>query len=531
MKFNFYLIILTFLTNSLYSQNSILAHRYTVSLKPGVTSFKESNTSSRNSVIKNIEYLNSYQNILSISFHDDLNPEEESQYLKKHPDILNFQAVVNFKQRGCNPNDSAYLAQYNMELMKFDEIWCYATSGLSPFGDTIVVGAIDNGFSYWLTDMIPNIYANRLEIPDNGKDDDLNGYRDDYYGLNAKISSEGDNHQGDTHGTEVISVIGAKGNNRVGISGTNQNIKILLCSANSSDELVKCYHYFVKMKRDYLNSGGKKGAFIVSSNLSAGFDAFPDDLPLVCQAYDSLGSVGILNAVATVNENENIDIVGDVPGLCPSSSLIVVTNTNRSDQKVTDAGYSKVNVDLGACGEGIPMLDISGNIREESGCSFSSPHVAGAISLLYQFCPILTTLNKTKPQSAVSVLHDILLNCGDPLSSLKDVTKSGNRLNIYKALVCLNNYCQDSITDKRPVVLYNNFGSGPVKLKFTPEQFGKYNLFIYNNLGQFIQKQEINYTPDEDYYFLIDINSWPSGVYHVYIEGLDLKWGESLIKI
>ncbi|MGB4968652.1 MAG: hypothetical protein WBO31_03910, partial [Saprospiraceae bacterium] len=91
--------------------------------------------------------------------------------------------------------------------------------------------------------------------------------------------------------------------------------------------------------------------------------------------------------------------------------------------------------------------------------------------------------------------------------------------------------CQDSITDKRPVVLYNNFGSGPVKLKFTPEQFGKYNLFIYNNLGQFIQKQEINYTPDEDYYFLIDINSWPSGVYHVYIEGLDLKWGESLIKI
>ena len=108
MKFNFYLIILTFLTNSLYSQNSILAHRYTVSLKPGVTSFKESNTSSRNSVIKNIEYLNSYQNILSISFHDDLNPEEESQYLKKHPDILNFQAVVNFNKQGCNPNNSAY---------------------------------------------------------------------------------------------------------------------------------------------------------------------------------------------------------------------------------------------------------------------------------------------------------------------------------------------------------------------------------------------------------------------------------------
>lgn len=134
------------------------------------------------------------------------------------------------------------------------------------------------------------------------------------------------------------------------------------------------------MKRDYLNSNGSKGAFIVSSNLSGGFDAFPQDFPLVCQAYDSLGSVGILNSVATINENFDIDIAGDIPGLCPSPYLIVVTNTDRNDIKV-EAGFSKINVDISAAGEDIPMLDESGNIREESGCSFSSPHLAGAISL------------------------------------------------------------------------------------------------------------------------------------------------------
>lgn len=363
-------------------------------------------------------------------------------------------------------------------------------------------------------------------------DDDFNGYKDDYYGLNAQFFSEGDNHSPDNHGTEVISVIGAKGNNQLGITGTNQNIKILLCSADNSNELVKCYHYFVKMKRDYLNSGGKKGAFIVSSNLSAGFDAtFPTDLPLVCQAYDSLGKVGILNSVATVNRNDDIAITGDIPGLCPSDYMICVTNTDRYDNKVTESGYNQIHVDLGACGESIPMIGISGNVIEESGTSFASPHVAGLISLLYQFCPKINNLNKSNPDLAAKAMKDIILACGDDISSLKNITVTGKRINALVALQYLNNYCSDTTIKLDNLLLFNNLTTGELIVKFNPSQFGKYRIQLVDNLGRLLDAWNINFIPDNYNAFQTDISNYAPGVYHVYIEGKGQKWVKSLIKI
>ncbi|HEX5625578.1 MAG TPA: S8 family serine peptidase [Saprospiraceae bacterium] len=528
MKYLFLLISLPFFNLSIGQIPG--PHRYTVSVRPGCEVLPSLNLFGGEQAIKRIEPLNRNQSILSIEFNSRFTVLEEQQWLENHSCVLSFQKVYPLSSRGCNPNDSAYLAQYNMELMKFDEVWCYSTSGISTLGDTLVVGAIDNGFSYWLDDLLPNVFINRNEIPDNQIDDDGNGYLDDYYGLNAKAASEGDQHQSDRHGTQVVSVLAAKGNNRLGITGTNQNIKVLLCSASFSDELVKCYHYFVDMKRDYLNSGGAKGAFIVSSNLSAGFEAFPPDLPLVCESYDSLGNVGILSAVATINENEDIAIVGDIPGLCPSLFMIAVTNTDRQDQKVTDAGFNAEHVDLGACGEGIPMLDQFGRVQEESGCSFSSPHLAGAISILYQFCTKLTELNKTNPPASALVLREILLQCGDPLTTLEGITSSGKRLNMLKALTCLNQYCQDSINGGG-LSVKNNLGNGPLEISFTPETFGDYKLLIFNNLGQIVTKKSIRYAPDMLTQHIIEINDWSPGIYYIFIEGSGQKWTKRLIKL
>lgn len=97
--------------------------------------------------------------------------------------------------------------------------------------------------------------------------------------------------------------------------------------------------------------------------------SFPQDFPLICQTYDSLGKIGILSSVATINESEDIDIVGDIPNLCQSHYLFVVTNTNRNDQ-IINAGYSKNNVDIGASGDDIPMIDAKGKVRNSSGTSF-----------------------------------------------------------------------------------------------------------------------------------------------------------------
>ncbi|MBK9108112.1 MAG: S8 family serine peptidase [Saprospiraceae bacterium] len=505
---------------------------FTVQLKAGFDSQVQSLLESQDSPVDSYEFLNPEKFLLNLSFKTVYSDKAILNWLNKQFFIENFQKVSTLQQRACVPNDSAYFAQYNMGLMRFDEVWCFKNSGINPLGDTLVVGVIDFGFDFTLADLHPNIFRNNLEIPDNGIDDDQNGYKDDYYGLNARIMPESDNHFKESHGTQVISVVGAQGNNKQAITGTNQNIKMLLCSAVTSDQLLKCYYYFIKMKRDYINSGGKKGAYIVSSNLSAGFDRqFPDDLPLVCQVYDSLGKVGILNVVATINDNDDIAVVGDIPGLCPSDHLITVTNTNRFDQKVFEAGYNSVHVDLGACGEEILMLNLDGKLSEESGCSFSSPHVAGAVSVLYQFCPKINILNKTQAEFASLLMKSFILSNGDDLVSLKGITSTGKRLNVLKSLEKLNSYCTNDSILTPEIGLNPSLGSGVFTLNFNPVKFGDYHVLIFNSLGQELYRKRIKFNPDTPLKFDLELTHWSTGIYHMLIEGEGLKFAESFLKL
>ncbi len=494
------------------------------------------NDQSDNLFISSIRKINSSGSVLSIEFNQNWTEEKEISWLNHNVSVEQFQPVLELNQRGpspsaCNPNDPYYFFQWNMQKMKFDEAWCYNNSGLSPRNDTLVVGVIEYGFNFEYKDIIPNIFTNNLEIPDNGIDDDMNFYTDDYYGYNSQ--SGGDDHPSEDHGTQVLSVIGAKGNNKIDLSGTNQNIKMLVCSgANNTDNLLSCYYYLLEMKRSYLNSGGKRGAFIVSSNLSSGLDRyFPDQLPLICAVYDSLGEVGILTAVATVNFDENIDTFGDIPGLCPSKYIVVTTNTDRNDRRVS-AGYSQTNVDIAAGGENVYMIDAQGMINTASGTSFASPHVAGAISLLYQYCPELTDLNKHNPLKADSLVKQFILGCGDDIAELNGITTSGKRLNMIKALECLNKYCSHDTT-KIPFrfILKNNLLNEPLEIIFNPESFGTYNLYIYNNLGQLVDRKTLIYAPGSLNRQQIDIYGWSSGIYHLFIEGNNFESFETIIKL
>ena len=79
---------------------------------------------------------------------------------------------------------------------------------------SVIVGVIDSGVRYTHQDLAANMWVNPTETANNGIDDDLNGYIDDVYGINAITGSgdSGDPMDDNSHGTHCAGTIGAVAN-------------------------------------------------------------------------------------------------------------------------------------------------------------------------------------------------------------------------------------------------------------------------------------------------------------------------------
>lgn len=152
------------------------------------------------------------------------------------------------EDRSARPNDIDYADQYYLETIGAPSVWRYTTGGQTALGDTIVVAVLDSGFKPDHADLEPNRFYNHHEIPGNGIDDDGNGYIDDYSGWN-NITQNGDLAHS-SHGTSVAGIIGAKGNNQIGVSGVNWDVKLMMVSGvrNASDVISK-YNYVYTMRK------------------------------------------------------------------------------------------------------------------------------------------------------------------------------------------------------------------------------------------------------------------------------------------
>lgn len=325
-----------------------------------------------------------------------------------------------------------------------DLAWDHATGGHTIDGDEIVVCVIDDGIITSNPDFGDNLWTNTAEIADNGIDDDGNGYVDDVRGWNP--ASENDNvYQGGGHGTKVAGVIGAQGNNEIGVSGVNWDVKLMIIIGGSPESLaLASYAYPYQMRKLYNETNGDKGAFVVSTNASWGVDmGDPNDAPIWCEFYNALGEIGILNFGATANEPFNIDVVGDLPTACSSDFLVSVTNINRQDEKVDDAAFGTRTVDLGAFGAQTYTLS-SSSYGSFGGTSAATPHCAGTAALLYSAdCSEFMSVVKNNPAQAALAVKDHILHGVVPNSSLWGITTTGGRLNANNAILNLLSTCGD----------------------------------------------------------------------------------------
>ncbi|MEO5905371.1 MAG: S8 family serine peptidase, partial [Saprospiraceae bacterium] len=213
-----------------------------------------------------------------------------STELEKLPCVRKLYVDQKIEWRNTAPNDPGYVNQENFDLINMEKAWDISQGGLTSRGDTIVVALIDDGFQLDHEDLITNIWINHDEVPNDGADNDDNGYNDDYYGFNVTTGT--DVHPNLEHGTNVAGIVGARGNNSKGIAGINWRVKLMIISgADFESDLIEAYEYVLDMRKRYRLTSGNKGAFVVAANLSAGIDlAFGVDHPLWCEMYDKLGN-------------------------------------------------------------------------------------------------------------------------------------------------------------------------------------------------------------------------------------------------
>ena len=383
-----------------------------------------------------------------------INENEFLTKIKQDPRILHAQTnkILSYRAR---PNDPLYLINQwqffnpiNLGVdLNMEAAWEFSTGGITTDGDTIVVCVLDDGISRH-DDIVDNLWKNHLEKPGDGIDNDGNGYIDDYLGWNAKTKTD-DIFSDNRHGSSVSGIIGAVGNNAIGVTGVNWKVKIMeinLTEGNITEAMaLSGYAYPYKMRKLYNETNKKKGAFVVVTNSSWGLDkGNPEDAPLWCAFYDSLGSVGIISCTSTTNSDTNVDIAGDLPTACQSNYIIAVTNINKQDVKVTAAGYGRKNIDIGAFGDGTFNITSSNRYSTFSGTSAASPHVAGAVALMYSStCNRLSNITKESPAKAALAVKYLLLTNTEFNASMRNISTSQGRMNVFKAMRATQNLCSN----------------------------------------------------------------------------------------
>ncbi len=417
------------------------------------------------------------------------------------------------------PNDQWVGRQWPIEKTGIDRVWDLSTGGLTVAGDTIVIAILDQGFDTDHEDLQSNIWLNKAEMPFDGIDNDGNGLVDDEKGWNYVDDSP--DFSPNAHGSSVAGIIGAKGNNDIGIAGINWNIKLMLFQISEVSHVISAYEYIVEQRQLYNSSDGQEGAFVVATNASFGADnVFCSREPIWGEMYNELGKVGILTGAGAANRGGNIDMTGDMPATCPSPYLLAVLNTNESDVKEPNSSYSTTHIDLASPGENSYTLKPFNRYGVFGDNSAAAPHLTGAIGLLYALaCPEIIQDAKNTPSQTALFIKELLLSGVDIIPSLNQYTVSGGRLNVWRSAEFLLESCdQETETTFRWDKISPNPATNILYLDYFISTQESHYIEIYNTLGQLAWRSE----PEGSMTFTklrqtIDISSWSKGLYLVLV--------------
>ncbi|MDO8582171.1 MAG: S8 family peptidase [bacterium] len=302
------------------------------------------------------------------------------------------------------PNDPLYADQWYLQKIHAPEAW-ETTIGLRD----VVVAVIDSGVMVDHEDLVDTLWVNNGEIPDNGIDDDHNGYVDDRMGWdfltntgtpNPKFENEeeGNAHPLNfNHGTLVAGLIAASQNNALGMSGVAPHVRIMALRALTSGGKGEMQRVVAAIDYAVANGASVINLSFESSIRSA----------LLTQALRRAYVKGIVVVSAAGNDSAtgsgvDLDIHPRYPACARGDDgvryVIGVAATDRNDAKTLFSHFGSRCVDIAAPGTDIlstvvtsPRFNLlSLYATQWSGTSFATALVSGAAALARSVDPTLS---------------------------------------------------------------------------------------------------------------------------------------------
>jgi subtilisin family serine protease len=235
-----------------------------------------------------------------------------------------------------------------------------------------VVAVLDSGTFVTHVDLALNVWHNEGEIPDNGVDDDGNGFIDDVDGWdfgnnNNNVASN------NYHGTHVTGIITAAGSNGTGISGLAGGLggpgarSMALAVGESGPN--------AGILDDALIYATDNGAQVITMSLSVGATS---------AINDALGYAYNENDVFIDCAAGNSGFSVSYPAVRPEVVAVASTTDDDTRSSFSNPGPE---VELAAPGSSILSTQLNHNYGTSSGTSFAAPYVAALAALVRSVNP------------------------------------------------------------------------------------------------------------------------------------------------
>lgn len=282
--------------------------------------------------------------------------------------------------------------------------------------ENLVVAVLDTGIDYAHEDLIKNMWMRPASMAPY-EDSEL-GVVDDLTGFNA-IDNASDPMDDNGHGTHCAGIIGAEGENDLGIAGVNWKVKLMPLKfmnaggSGTTKDAIEAINYVINRK--------KAGVNIRIISASWGSTQKSRALETVIRkAYEN----DILFVAAAGNSNTNNDRRPHFPSNYNVPNVISVAALDRNDQLATFSNFGANTVAIAAPGVDILSTWLGNSYEEKSGTSMATPVVSGVAALIVS----------ENPRISVDDLKKRILDSTDPIVALKGKTATGGRINAAKAL-------------------------------------------------------------------------------------------------